>query len=339
MFPPALSTSFLVSMDFSSRPAPPVPRVGPGVYLLTSAAAMYNHTGTSAETRGSNSTSNYATASWRPCARSHAPAIQLLSWLSPAHSAVQMFERPRQRRNVAYVHPATRRRSAVYTADTWALRVAATVTRSLTPQALGVTRPSRARTLPSEVPSSYSASSTARHWRTLAAGALIEHLSRRGALGNALMGLWIVVLLGLLMVCAERFFCPALEVISDALSLPPNVAGATLLSFGNGAPDVFTQLAAMSSVRGPSGHALSPHGPPRACSQCELLRSPVARGERPRARRVALQSTSRTARLVRRSVLCLLLQSGAARSATSSQHTPRIPEPAVQLMITGCCSS
>lgn len=63
------------------------------------------------------------------------------------------------------------------------------------------------------------------------------------------MGLWIVCLLATLTVCAERFFCPALEVISDFLKLPPNVAGATLLSFGNGAPDVFTQLAAMQSVR------------------------------------------------------------------------------------------
>lgn len=36
---------------------------------------------------------------------------------------------------------------------------------------------------------------------------------------------------------AERFFCPALENIAAALRIPEDVAGATLLSFGNGAPD------------------------------------------------------------------------------------------------------
>jgi hypothetical protein len=61
--------------------------------------------------------------------------------------------------------------------------------------------------------------------------------------------LWIFVLFMLLMVVTEHFFCPALEVISDFLKLPANVAGATLLSFGNGAPDFFTQLAAIATVR------------------------------------------------------------------------------------------
>jgi solute carrier family 24 (sodium/potassium/calcium exchanger), member 6 len=56
------------------------------------------------------------------------------------------------------------------------------------------------------------------------------------------------VLSVILTVVADRFFCPALEVIADYFQLPPNVAGATLLSFGNGAPDVFTQLAAVTTV-------------------------------------------------------------------------------------------
>ena len=47
----------------------------------------------------------------------------------------------------------------------------------------------------------------------------------------------------------RRFFCPSLELISEYLRLSPCVAGATLLSFGNGAPDVFTQLAAISQVK------------------------------------------------------------------------------------------
>lgn len=52
-----------------------------------------------------------------------------------------------------------------------------------------------------------------------------------------------------LLTVSERFFCPALELISDYLKLPPVVAGATLLSFGNGAPDAFTQVAAVGQVR------------------------------------------------------------------------------------------
>lgn len=53
----------------------------------------------------------------------------------------------------------------------------------------------------------------------------------------------------ILLTVSERFFCPALELISDYLRLPPVVAGATLLSFGNGAPDTFTQVAAVAQVR------------------------------------------------------------------------------------------
>ena len=49
----------------------------------------------------------------------------------------------------------------------------------------------------------------------------------------------------MLLILADRFFCPALEVLADYFKLPENVAGATLLSFGNGAPDLFTQLAAV----------------------------------------------------------------------------------------------
>eukprot|EP00879_Flechtneria_rotunda_P007347 GHRR01007708.1.p1 GENE.GHRR01007708.1~~GHRR01007708.1.p1 ORF type:complete len:657 (+),score=194.76 GHRR01007708.1:252-2222(+) len=50
---------------------------------------------------------------------------------------------------------------------------------------------------------------------------------------------------GVLLTISERFFCPALELISEYLRMPPVVAGATLLSFGNGAPDIFTQVAAV----------------------------------------------------------------------------------------------
>lgn len=69
--------------------------------------------------------------------------------------------------------------------------------------------------------------------------------------------LWLLLIFYTLAVAADAFFCPAVDVISDALKLPPDVAGATLLSFGNGAPDVFTQVAAIthgaSSGRGWAG--------------------------------------------------------------------------------------
>lgn len=54
-----------------------------------------------------------------------------------------------------------------------------------------------------------------------------------------------------LVIAADRFFCPALEVLADYLRIAPNVAGATLLAFGNGAPDLFTQFAAIGEVRRP----------------------------------------------------------------------------------------
>ncbi|GIL86665.1 hypothetical protein Vretimale_11525 [Volvox reticuliferus] len=72
------------------------------------------------------------------------------------------------------------------------------------------------------------------------------YLSQMEGVSTALFLLWIAILFGLMLVIAERFFCPSLELIAEYLRLPPCVAGATLLSFGNGAPDVFTQLAAIS---------------------------------------------------------------------------------------------
>jgi Ca2+/Na+ antiporter len=76
-----------------------------------------------------------------------------------------------------------------------------------------------------------------------------------------------LLLFAIMLTAAERFFCPALEVISDFLQLPPALAGATLLAFGNGAPDVFTQLAAAEQVgrvqwvcmSQPSRRLLTPH--------------------------------------------------------------------------------
>ena len=46
---------------------------------------------------------------------------------------------------------------------------------------------------------------------------------------------------------AEDFFCPALEELSTTMRMSANIAGATLLAFGNGAPDVFSNVASFSS--------------------------------------------------------------------------------------------
>lgn len=67
-----------------------------------------------------------------------------------------------------------------------------------------------------------------------------------GASSAAAQALVIASLFYVLATVAERFFCPALENIASALRIPEDVAGATLLSFGNGAPDCFAQIAALS---------------------------------------------------------------------------------------------
>ena len=67
-----------------------------------------------------------------------------------------------------------------------------------------------------------------------------------GAPSAAAQALVIASLFYVLATVAERFFCPALENIAAALRIPEDVAGATLLSFGNGAPDCFAQIAALS---------------------------------------------------------------------------------------------
>ena len=44
----------------------------------------------------------------------------------------------------------------------------------------------------------------------------------------------------------QTFFAPAVGVVADRLHLAPDVAGATLLAFGNAAADMFTQIAAIA---------------------------------------------------------------------------------------------
>jgi sodium/potassium/calcium exchanger 6 len=68
-------------------------------------------------------------------------------------------------------------------------------------------------------------------------------------LASALLAAWLVLLFSVMYIASDAFFCPTLELISDHLKLSPAVAGATLLAFGNGAPDVMTIVASLLAVR------------------------------------------------------------------------------------------
>ncbi|XP_015460188.2 mitochondrial sodium/calcium exchanger protein isoform X2 [Astyanax mexicanus] len=57
---------------------------------------------------------------------------------------------------------------------------------------------------------------------------------------------WLLVMFLVLGLIASQFFCPNLSAISSTLRLTHNVAGVTFLALGNGAPDVFSAMAAFS---------------------------------------------------------------------------------------------
>ncbi|XP_073847634.1 mitochondrial sodium/calcium exchanger protein [Musca autumnalis] len=52
-----------------------------------------------------------------------------------------------------------------------------------------------------------------------------------------------VIMFMILGTTADKFFCPALEVMSKIMGMSEHLAGVTLLAFGNGSPDLFTNLA------------------------------------------------------------------------------------------------
>ncbi|KAM9858915.1 mitochondrial sodium/calcium exchanger protein [Aulostomus maculatus] len=59
--------------------------------------------------------------------------------------------------------------------------------------------------------------------------------------------IWLLFLFVILGLTASKFFCPNLSAISTSLHLTHNVAGVTFLALGNGAPDIFSAVAAFSS--------------------------------------------------------------------------------------------
>lgn len=57
---------------------------------------------------------------------------------------------------------------------------------------------------------------------------------------------WLIFLLYALSDTTDQYFCDSIQTIVDCLGLSPNVAGVTLLAFGNGAPDVFGAIASFA---------------------------------------------------------------------------------------------
>lgn len=58
---------------------------------------------------------------------------------------------------------------------------------------------------------------------------------------------WLVVLFLVMTVAAEIFLCPTIAYLADRMGMAPDIAGVTLFAFASGAPDLFTQVAALAA--------------------------------------------------------------------------------------------
>ncbi|GFU57808.1 hypothetical protein NPIL_202561 [Nephila pilipes] len=70
----------------------------------------------------------------------------------------------------------------------------------------------------------------------------------RISLATASLVIWLSMLFIALGVTSNYFLCPALFTISNHLGLSQNVAGVTLLAFGNGSPDIFSSAAGLQKA-------------------------------------------------------------------------------------------
>jgi sodium/potassium/calcium exchanger 6 len=66
------------------------------------------------------------------------------------------------------------------------------------------------------------------------------------AVSFIIMLIWLFLILSVLASTADNFLVPQLETLSEYLKLSPEVAGLTLLAFGNGAPDIFAAKSALN---------------------------------------------------------------------------------------------
>ncbi|OLL23477.1 putative cation exchanger [Neolecta irregularis DAH-3] len=68
--------------------------------------------------------------------------------------------------------------------------------------------------------------------------------------GVVLLAIWLFLLFSTMGIAASEIFCANLAYIWHSLGISENIAGATFLAFGSGAPDVFNTFAVMKAGSG-----------------------------------------------------------------------------------------